>query len=70
MVPFFGEQSDNEMIKVIKYINHIHERFDLREPNEKIFKLRKIFNSNIESYIKYYEFDQISNFSISESDEE
>lgn len=40
VVPFFGEKDDNEMVKVIRYINSIHDKTDFREANEKIFKLK------------------------------
>lgn len=34
IVPFFGEKDDKEMIKVIKYLNNIHDKDDLRIPND------------------------------------
>ena len=37
IVPFFGEKNDKELLKVIKYINSIHCKNDLRVSNEKIF---------------------------------
>jgi CTD small phosphatase-like protein 2 len=37
IVPFLGEKDDQELIKVIKYINSIQNRDDLRVLNEKIF---------------------------------
>ena len=60
IVPFFGEKDDTEMIKVIKYIASIHDKEDLRVPNNKVFQLKKILNSNIECFIKHYNFDNIS----------
>ena len=66
IVPFFGDKEDSEMVKVIRYIRSIHEKDDFRVPNNKIFHLQKIFNSNIESYIKYYNFDE----DIQEEDED
>jgi Dullard-like phosphatase family protein len=60
IVPFYGEKDDTEMIKVIKYIASIHDKEDLRVPNNQIFQLTKILNSNIESFIKHYSFDVIS----------
>lgn len=60
IVPFFGDKEDAEMIKVIRYIESIHDKNDLRHPNTKIFNLKKIYNSNIENFIKYYNFDEFS----------
>lgn len=60
VVPFLGEKGDSEMIKVLKYIVSIHNKEDLRVPNNKIFQLKKIYKSNIESFIKHYNFDDIS----------
>lgn len=40
VVPFFGEKDDNEMVKVIRYIQSIHDKADFRDANEKIFKLK------------------------------
>lgn len=57
VVPYFGEKNDSEMIKVMKYIVSIHNKDDLRVPNNKIFQLKKILNSNIENFIKHYSFD-------------
>ena len=37
IVPFFGEKNDSEMVKVIRYLSHIHDKDDLRVPNEQIF---------------------------------
>ena len=48
------------MIKVIRYLQHIHSHDDLRVENDKIFQLKKILNSNIDCFIKYYNFDVIS----------
>lgn len=33
MVPFYGDKSDNEMIKLIKYIKSIADKDDLRSTN-------------------------------------
>jgi hypothetical protein len=60
IVPYFGEKDDTEMIKVARYFAHIHESNDLREANEKAFSLKKILNSRIDCFIKYYNFDDIS----------
>lgn len=58
IIPFFGDKDDSEMVKVIRYIRSIHENDDFRIPNNKQFHLQKIYNSNIESCIKYYNFDE------------
>lgn len=54
IVPFEGDKEDSELIKVIRYINSIHSMDDLRVPNNRMFNLKKILNSNIENFIKYY----------------
>ena len=60
MVPFFGNKEDRELIKVIRYLNRISKCPDLRIPNEKAFQLTKIYRSRIENFIKYYDFNKIS----------
>ena len=60
IVPFYGEKDDEELIKVMKYIISIKDKEDLRVPNDKIFKLKKILKYNIENFIKHYSFDEIS----------
>jgi hypothetical protein len=58
-VPFFGEKDDRELIKIIKHFTCIAPQDDLRIPNEKSFKLDKIYKSDIESFIQYYDFDYL-----------
>lgn len=58
-VPFFGEKDDKELIKVIKYFTKIAANDDLRVPNKQMFKLDKIFKSDIENFIQYYDFDYL-----------
>lgn len=69
IVPFFGDQKDTEMIKVIRYLEHIRNHDDLRIQNDKIFQLTKILNSNIDCFIKYYNFDVISDNDEDDDDE-
>lgn len=37
IVPYFGDKEDKEMIKVIKYLQNIHDKDDLRVSNNKVF---------------------------------
>lgn len=48
IVPFFGEKEDAEMIKLIRYLQHISGKDDLRVPNERVFQLKKIMSSKID----------------------
>lgn len=72
VVPFFGDMNDKELIKIIRYLKFVHGMEDMRVHNEKVFQLTKILNSNIESYIKYYDFELLSDksafYSSSEED--
>eukprot|EP00347_Sterkiella_histriomuscorum_P022253 403331138 len=60
IVPFYGDKKDKEMIKLIKYLKHIHKEDDLRECNEMVFQLNRILESNIEQFIQYYSLDKIT----------
>jgi hypothetical protein len=55
-----GDKTDVEMIKLIKYLQHIYPKEDLRTYNDKVFQLNKIYKSRIDCFIKYYDFDVIS----------
>mmetsp|Transcript_1448 Transcript_1448/g.1440 ORF Transcript_1448/g.1440 Transcript_1448/m.1440 type:complete len:141 (+) Transcript_1448:857-1279(+) len=59
MVPFYGDKDDQEMIKLIKYIQSISRNDDLRSTNMNIFKLHKIFKMDIENFIEYYDSNEI-----------
>jgi CTD small phosphatase-like protein 2 len=69
VVPFFGDKDDSELIKVVRYISSIHKKNDLRVPNNRIFNLKKILNSNIENFIKYYNFADISDYGSEEEEQ-
>jgi hypothetical protein len=58
------------MIKVMKYINAISDKEDVRVPNQKVFQLKKILNSKIENFIKYYSFEEYSQIDESSSENE
>lgn len=55
-----GDKEDIEMIKLIKYLKYISKQPDMRSYNDQVFQLGKILNSRIESFIKYYDFEVIS----------
>ena len=50
------------MLKLTRYIETIYSKTDIRVPNAEIFQLTKILNSNIEVFIKYYNFDDLPTF--------
>ncbi len=60
IINFMGDKNDNELIKVMKYLFYIKDFKNLMEENEKTYNLKKIFNSNIETFIKYYNSDEWS----------
>eukprot|EP00347_Sterkiella_histriomuscorum_P019224 403342466 len=60
IIPFYGQKDDKEMIKVIKYLQRIQDKDDLRIPNDQVFQLKKILRSNIsKSFIKYYNLEDV-----------
>ncbi len=44
----------------MKYLYYLKDFKNLKEENEKTYNLKKIFDSNIETYIKYYNSDEWS----------
>jgi hypothetical protein len=64
VVPFWGDPHDNELIKIIRYLKFVYPMEDMRVHNEQVFQLKKIFNSNIESHIKYYDLELLSDKSV------
>ncbi len=70
MVPFFGEKEDNEMVKLIKYIQGLSDKEDLRATNTSVFQLHKIYNTDIENFIQYYDFDNLMDEQSSSSSSE
>jgi hypothetical protein len=72
VVPFMGDPNDKELIKIIRYLKFVSGSEDMRIHNKRLFQLKKILNSNIESYIKYYNYELLSDksvfFSASEED--
>ena len=59
VVPFFGEDGDSELLKVMNYFDKIRNTEDFRIQNKKAFKFSKIFKSPIESFIKYYTYENM-----------
>jgi hypothetical protein len=55
-----GDKNDHELLKVMKYLYYLKDFKNLKEENEKTYNLKKIFDSNIETYIKYYNSDEWS----------
>ena len=58
IVPYMGETDDTELLRIIRYIDWISQKDDLQKYNNLILQLRKIYNSGIQSFIKYYMFDE------------
>jgi CTD small phosphatase-like protein 2 len=69
IVPFYGDKADNEMIKLIKYIKSIGEKPNLRKTNGKIFKLKNIYDTPIDRFIDYYDFEVLESESSSSGSE-
>jgi hypothetical protein len=44
----------------MKYLQHLSNFENLRAENENNYKLKEIFNYNMENYIQYYESDEWS----------
>ncbi len=63
VVDFTGKRDDKELLKIAKYVKSISQEPDLMQVNERTFCLQKIINSNIEQFIKYYSFDELSEYS-------
>ena len=63
-VDFLGQKGDQELIKVMKYIQEISKEENLRTANEEMFQLDMLRQSSIDKFIKYYSIDEES-----ESDE-
>jgi len=55
IVPFFGNKDDIEMLRVARYLSQISYKKDIRSINDKVFQLKKIYDSHIESYISFYD---------------
>jgi CTD small phosphatase-like protein 2 len=55
IINFLGDKNDHELLKVMKYLYYLKDFKNLKEENEKTYNLKKIFDSNIETYIKYYD---------------
>lgn len=58
------------MIKLMKYVQSISDKEDMRNTNTEIFQLHKIYNTDIENFIEYYDFDNLVDSSSSSSEEE
>ena len=56
------------MIKLIKYLKHIHKQEDIRDYNDNVFQLKRILASKIETFIQYYSLDKITEDDLDEDD--
>jgi len=71
IVPFFGESDDQELLKLTRYIEAIHCKEDLREPNKEAFQLTRILGSQLNDFVKfYYDFGDNQEKEEEESEEE
>ena len=57
ILDFLGDKNDTELLKVMHTLCHLKNFDDLRIENEKIFRLRDIYNQDMDLYIKYYDSD-------------
>ena len=55
IVSFMGDQRDQELLKVMRYLNEARTHDNLRAFNESRHRLRAIFNSDIEQFIDFYD---------------
>jgi len=53
---------------LINYLDYIKDFEDLRAENEKMYELRQIFNTKIDSYVEWYYSDNIT--SIDDEDQD
>ena len=60
IVDFQGQKDDQELIKLMLYVHSIADSENLRDANEETFGFNKIINSNIEKFIKYYKYEELS----------
>jgi hypothetical protein len=52
---YYGNDSEDiELVKVVKYLISLITCNNMMEQNEKIFQLKRISESNISKFIKYY----------------
>ena len=58
ITPFKEDPRDTEFLNLIKYLDKIKDVEDVREYNNKAFSLRKIFKTNLEPFIQYYDFEE------------
>jgi CTD small phosphatase-like protein 2 len=57
ILDFMGDKNDTELIKVMHTLYHLKGFDDLGMENEKIFKLKDIYNQDMNAYIRYYDSD-------------
>ncbi len=60
IVDFQGQKDDSELIKLMLYVHSIANSENLRDANEECFGFNKLLNSNIEKFIKYYKYEELS----------
>ena len=65
IIDFFGSKTDNELIKVMKYVKELSKSDNVMEANEERLHLQQIFESSLDKFISYYQIEELS-----ESDEE
>lgn len=58
ITPFKEDPRDTEFLHLIKYLEMCAEVHDVREINRKAFQLGKIFKTDLEPFIKYYDFEE------------
>lgn len=70
ILDFMGDRKDTELRKVMQTLHHLKGFENLPFENEKIFKLREIYNQDMDVYIRYYDSDQWSEDQIKDFDDD
>ena len=59
IVPFYGEQDDQEFLKLIKYLIFLQGHESLQIANENVFFLQKLNCFQVSKFIKHYDIEEL-----------
>lgn len=57
---FFCSSSDKELLKIMQYALCVAKADNLMEANERVLSLQRISDSRIESFIRFYKVEELS----------